>query len=110
MHISQLENIQRREFLRRASALGLAGAAGPLALSLSAMGEAAAANATDYKALVCIFLYGGNDHDNTFIPYDAQSHSIYKSFRDLNNTDTQRPLDTIYVGHHRLPIERKAEA
>jgi hypothetical protein len=102
MHISQLENIQRREFLRRASALGLAGAAGPLALSLSAMGEAAAANATDYKALVCIFLYGGNDHDNTFIPYDPGSHTIYKSFRDLNNTDTQRPLDTIYIGPNTL--------
>ena len=85
MHISQLEKIQRREFLRRATALGIAGSAGPLALSLSAMGEASAQTANDYKALVCIFLYGGNDHDNTFIPFDSTSHSIYKGFRDVGD-------------------------
>ena len=106
MHISQLEKIQRREFLRRATALGIAGSAGPLALSLSAMGEASAQTATDYKALVCIFLYGGNDHDNTFIPYDDANHLIYKKFRDVGddiqariywNKNTQQliPLSTI---------------
>jgi uncharacterized protein (DUF1501 family) len=83
MHINQLPNIQRREFLRRSAALGITGAAGPLALSLSAMGEAAAAAATDYKALVCIFLYGGNDHDNTVIPFDDASHLIYGRFRNV---------------------------
>jgi uncharacterized protein (DUF1501 family) len=25
----------------------------------------------DYKALVCVFLYGGNDHGNTLVPVDA---------------------------------------
>ncbi|CAB4801775.1 MAG: DUF1501 domain-containing protein [Actinobacteria bacterium] len=106
MHISQLEKIQRREFLRRAAALGIAGSTGPLALSLSAMGEASAQTANDYKALVCIFLYGGNDHDNTFIPYDDANHLIYKKFRDVGddnqvriywNKDTQQlvPLSTI---------------
>jgi len=83
MHMNQLPNIRRREFLRRSAALGITGAAGPLALSLSAMGEAAAADATGYKALVCIFLYGGNDHDNTFIPFDDASHSNYETFRNV---------------------------
>ena len=50
--------------------LSVAGAAAPWALNLAALGEAAAATATDYKALVCIFLYGGNDHANTVVPYD----------------------------------------
>jgi uncharacterized protein (DUF1501 family) len=90
MHINQLPNIQRREFLRRSAALGITGAAGPLALSLSAMGEAAAAAATDYKALVCIFLYGGNDHDNTFIPFDKPSNDIYKTFRDVGDDVANR--------------------
>ena len=67
----------RREFLRRASALSIAGAATPWALNLAALGEAAAATATDYKALVCVFLYGGNDYANTLIPYDSASHAAY---------------------------------
>ena len=103
-HISQLENIQRREFLKRATALSMAGSAAPFALSLSAMGEAAAANATDYKALVCIFLYGGNDHDNTFIPFDTASYASYQSLRNLNNTDTQRPQDSIYLSSDKLTV------
>ena len=58
----------RRAFLQRASILSVAGVAAPWALNLAALGEAAAATATDYKALVCIFLYGGNDHANTVVP------------------------------------------
>ena len=46
----------RREFLKRASALSMTGVAAPWALNLAAMGEAAAAAATDYKALVCVFM------------------------------------------------------
>ena len=95
MHISKLESLQRREFLRRTAALGLAGTAGPLALTLAGIGEAAAQNvpANDYKALVCVFLYGGNDHDNTFVPYDATSHGVYQTLRDVGADTTSR----IYV-------------
>ena len=86
MHISKLESIQRREFLRRTAALGIAGTAGPLAMTLAGIGEAAAQTAPDdYKALVCIFLYGGNDHDNTFIPYDDTRHEVYKTLRDVGD-------------------------
>ncbi len=48
---------------------------------LAALGDAAAATATDYKALVCIFLYGGNDHANTVVPYDSASHAAYAGMR-----------------------------
>ena len=71
----------RRAFLQRASLLSLAGAAAPWALNLAAMGEAAAATAADYKALVCVFLYGGNDYGNTLIPYDSTRYGLYQGMR-----------------------------
>ncbi len=71
----------RREFLKRASAVSMTGVAAPWALNLAAMGEAAAAAATDYKALVCVFLYGGNDYANTVVPYDFASHTAYQNQR-----------------------------
>ena len=74
-------NTSRRAFLQRASALSLAGVATPWALNLAAMSEAAAATATDYKALVCVFLYGGNDYGNTLIPYDSVRYAAYQGMR-----------------------------
>ena len=71
----------RREFLKRASALSLSGVAAPFALNLAALGEAAAANATGYKALVCVFLYGGNDYANTVVPYDLPNYTLYNGQR-----------------------------
>jgi len=75
------DNASRRAFLQRGAALSLAAGATPWALSLAAMGEAAAQTATDYKALVCVFLYGGNDYANTVVPYDQASHDSYTGFR-----------------------------
>ena len=71
----------RRAFLKRASALGMAGVAAPWAINLMSIAEAAAATATDYKALVCVFLYGGNDYANTLIPYDTANYALYQQLR-----------------------------
>ena len=71
----------RRAFLRRAGQLSFTGVAAPWALNLAAMAEAAAQTATDYKALVCLFLYGGNDYGNTVVSYDAASHAAYTTIR-----------------------------
>lgn len=71
----------RREFLKRAGALSMTGVAGPLAMNLAAMSEAAAANATGYKALVCVFLYGGNDYANTLVTADPTHHALYTAQR-----------------------------
>ncbi|AKJ31764.1 DUF1501 domain-containing protein [Caldimonas brevitalea] len=73
----------RRQFLRRASALSLAGsAASPFALNLATLGAAAAQTAPgDYKALVCIFLFGGNDTYNTVLATDAASWENYNKVR-----------------------------
>lgn len=83
---------QRRELLRRGAALSLAGIATPWALNLAAMGEAAAATSvSDYKALVCVFLYGGNDYGNTFIPYDSSNYAAYQTIR----SNIALPHDTL---------------
>lgn len=83
MHFHDIppDNASRRAFLRRSGALSLAAGAAPWALSLAAMGEAAAQSATDYKALVCVFLYGGNDHGNTVVPYDQTNYDAYFNLR-----------------------------
>ncbi|WP_338847321.1 DUF1501 domain-containing protein [Massilia sp. W12] len=77
-----VNDIKRREFLRRSGMMGgmLAGAA-PWALNLAAIGEAAAQTANDYKAVVCIFLQGGNDYGNTLIPYDNANYNAYAAIR-----------------------------
>jgi uncharacterized protein (DUF1501 family) len=82
----------RREFLKRSSAFSVAGAAAPWALKLAAIGEAAAQTATDYKALVCIFFYGGNDHGNTLVPYDQGTYDSYATLRSTLAT-TRSALD-----------------
>ena len=71
----------RRAFLKHSAALGLAGVATPFVTSLAAIGEAAAAVSSDYKALVCVFLYGGNDYANTLPPYDQTSYNSYQAAR-----------------------------
>jgi uncharacterized protein (DUF1501 family) len=81
MHNDDTLTASRRAFLKRASALSVAGIAAPWALNLAAMAEASAAAATDYKALVCVFLYGGNDYANTVVPYDASSYAAYQLSR-----------------------------
>jgi uncharacterized protein (DUF1501 family) len=81
MHLLQPQLHTRRAFLRRSGQLALTGAALPLALNLAAMGEAAAFDATDYKALVCVFMNGGNDYANTVVTYDDPSYNLYSTIR-----------------------------
>jgi uncharacterized protein (DUF1501 family) len=73
----------RRAFLRRTAQLAMAGTALPFALNLAAIGEAAAQGAPgdDYKALVCVFLFGGNDYANTVVNYDTASYAKYSNIR-----------------------------
>ena len=97
----------RREFLKRASAVSMTGVAAPWALNLAAMGEAAAAAATDYKALVCVFLYGGNDYANTVVPYDMASHAAYTSQRAAIAIDRASLSGTVLTPTTALPGGRQ---
>jgi uncharacterized protein (DUF1501 family) len=69
-------NSSRRELLRRSAALAGLGSASGLALSLAAMGEAAAHTADDCKALVCVSLFGGNDGASMIVPYDPNQFAL----------------------------------
>jgi uncharacterized protein (DUF1501 family) len=71
----------RRLVLKRGLHLGAMGVAAPLAINLAAIGEAAAFDSTDYKALVCVFMYGGNDYANTVVPYDPANYALYHQIR-----------------------------
>ncbi|MDO3385854.1 DUF1501 domain-containing protein [Gilvimarinus sp. SDUM040013] len=76
-HISK----SRRRFLRQgvAACLGSASFAALSARMQVAMAQTAAAD--DYKALVCIFLFGGNDSHNMVVPTDTSAYNTYASVR-----------------------------
>lgn len=80
--MAKVNSTSRRTFLKQSVALTGLGAAAPWALNLAAAGAASAAGAGDYKALVCIFLQGGNDAYNTVLATDASSWSNYTSVRN----------------------------
>lgn len=77
--------MDRRHLLRLTGALGGLGAAAPFALQLAAAGSAAGQSAPDYKALVCVFLFGGNDGHNTVLATDSDSFGRY--FKERNAGD-----------------------
>ncbi|MBL8325502.1 MAG: DUF1501 domain-containing protein [Rubrivivax sp.] len=64
----------RRLFMRHGAAMSLlAGTGAPLALNLLAAGSAAAQAAPDYRAIVCLFLFGGNDAFNTVLATEGHN-------------------------------------
>jgi len=66
----------RRNFLRAGSAFA-AGAG----FSRFGMMNALAQGSPNYKALVCVFLFGGNDGHNMVVPQSAAAFNAYKSIR-----------------------------
>ena len=73
-------SLARRAFLRQAAQLS-AVAGTPFALNLMGIGAASAQSAGDHKALVCIFLAGGNDHGNTVVPRSGTAYNAYQQAR-----------------------------
>ena len=69
--------LSRRSFLTTGvGAIGWAGALGRFGLM-----TAAAQTSPDYRALVCVFLNGGNDGNNLIVPLDASGYADYSSAR-----------------------------
>lgn len=67
----------RRRALGALSALGFSSLVPRLSLS-----SAVAANTTgEYRALVCIFLYGGNDSNNMIVPITTAAYNNYAGIR-----------------------------
>ncbi|MEO8137735.1 MAG: DUF1501 domain-containing protein [Betaproteobacteria bacterium] len=69
----RLTSPQRRKLLKLFAATGL--------LAAVERNTALAQTAPDYKALVCIYLQGGNDGENTLIRYDAAGYQKYAAIR-----------------------------
>ncbi|MFN7724833.1 MAG: DUF1501 domain-containing protein [Rubrivivax sp.] len=81
IHIDR--QLSRRLFLRQASTLSaLVGPAAPLALNLLAASNAAAQTTGGYRAVVCLFLFGGNDAYNMVLPTDSASFQAYTTTRN----------------------------
>ncbi len=71
----------RRHFLQTTSA-----AASVAALTRFGLGDAVAQSAvSDYKALVCVFLYGGNDGNNMIVSADTAGYAEYSAVRGANS-------------------------
>jgi uncharacterized protein (DUF1501 family) len=99
-----MKNI-RRDFLLRAGALcagGLVRGLAPMA-SLGALAQAAPG---DYKALVCVFLYGGVDGNNLVVPQDTAGYSQYAAVRPAssNMALTQAEILPIQPGNTPSPF------
>jgi uncharacterized protein (DUF1501 family) len=73
--------VSRREFVRRSGCAALSAAA--LASGIDRFGLIEAlAQGSSYKALVCIFLAGGNDGNNLVIPNDTAGYAAYSTVRN----------------------------
>lgn len=106
----------RREFLKSCCALGAASVGAHLT-HLAPM-SASAQSASDYRALVCIFLFGGNDANNMIVPIDSR-YDAYRTMRGAValNATTLLPAGTSGYGLHpslvniqRLYSQRQAAA
>jgi uncharacterized protein (DUF1501 family) len=93
--------MQRRNFLRHAGAL-----AGTAALGQMGVFAARAQTAGDYKALVCVFLSGGNDGNNTVVPIDTAGYANYAQARNYlalpqaQLLPLQEPAGVLRYGFH----------
>ena len=75
----------RRDFIRKSG--GAAFGAALLASGIerfSLVNSLAAAAPEDYKALVCVFLSGGNDGNNMIVPLDTVGYNAYSAVRNAS--------------------------
>ncbi|MEY2497413.1 MAG: hypothetical protein QOD12_969 [Verrucomicrobiota bacterium] len=74
----------RRTFIRQAAcaALTTSGLLNTI-FDLRRLSAATYADTTDYKALVCLFLFGGNDANNVIVPHDNAGYTSYAAARGI---------------------------
>lgn len=74
-------NFSRRNFLKSCIATAAGSTALSSAYGLFNVAQAVPAEVTDYKALVCIYLAGGNDAFNMLVPSDPDAYEQYATPR-----------------------------
>lgn len=77
----KLEYIRSRRDFLKIGCRALSTAAGAAAIGRAGLMTARAQTTSDYKALVCIFLFGGNDANNLLIPNDSATYANYQKIR-----------------------------
>lgn len=80
-----IDRDSRRNFIRQLACLAASGGAAALMPQLRMMGSALATTTpsalSGYKALVCVYLAGGNDAWNMLVPYDQSRYDTYAASR-----------------------------
>jgi uncharacterized protein (DUF1501 family) len=92
----------RRDFLKLSSqlaALGLTSLTVGRAKGVFAATLPTPIDVTDYKALVCIYLFGGNDANNLIVPVDNTRYPQYQSLRGGLALGAGKLLPAIADGH-----------
>jgi uncharacterized protein (DUF1501 family) len=91
----------RRRFLQQFGTLSVLGGT-PFLANLAAIGAASGQTVGDHKAIVCVFLFGGNDHANLIIPRSGQAYTDYFNARPslaFDNPNVLRAINpTGYTG------------
>jgi uncharacterized protein (DUF1501 family) len=97
MNEKNISVITRRDFVRRAACAAVGTFAMTSAIrDLRFMNAAVAqSNISDYKALVCIFLAGGNDSNNLVVPTVASEYNNYAAIRTPILALPQSALQTL---------------
>jgi uncharacterized protein (DUF1501 family) len=71
----------RRDFLKRSCCTAAAGVAAASFSRFGLMNAMAQTSSQDYKALVCVFMFGGNDCNNLVVPLSSADYAAYQSTR-----------------------------
>ncbi|SHH30176.1 DUF1501 domain-containing protein [Massilia sp. CF038] len=88
-------NASRRGFLRNSAQVSMLGTLGTMGLLGAAPAQAAV---SDYKALVCLYLFGGNDGNNLIVPLDANRYAKYNSARSAAGLALSTSAKTLLAG------------
>lgn len=76
-----MKKLDRREFMRATAAAGFAASFAHYPGMAFSQSIGTTAPFGDYKALVCLFLHGGNDSYNMVIPRSAAEYGVYAASR-----------------------------
>ncbi len=87
------KEMTRRGFLGLGARAGMLGTLSTL--GLVGLARPARAAVADYKALVCLYMYGGNDGNNLIVPLDASHYGKYQAIRSASGLALSAAANTL---------------